>query len=45
VPGDSIVIHGERDETVALAKVFDWARPQELRSWSSPAPIISSICA
>jgi alpha/beta superfamily hydrolase len=30
VPGDSIVIHGERDETVALAKVFDWARPQEL---------------
>ena len=30
VPGDSIVIHGERDETVPLAKVFDWARPQEL---------------
>jgi alpha/beta superfamily hydrolase len=30
VPGDSIVIHGEQDETVALAKVFDWARPQEL---------------
>jgi len=30
VPGASIVIHGERDETVALAKVFDWARPQEL---------------
>ena len=30
VPGDSIVIHGERDETVALAKVLDWARPQEL---------------
>jgi len=30
VPGDSIVIHGERDETVTLAKVFDWARPQEL---------------
>ena len=30
VPGDSIVIHGERDETVALAKVLDWPRPQEL---------------
>jgi len=30
VPGGSIVIHGERDETVPLAKVFDWARPQEL---------------
>src|SRR5439155_86663 len=28
--GASIVIHGERDETVALAKVLDWARPQEL---------------
>ena len=30
VPGDTIVIHGERDETVTLAKVLDWARPQEL---------------
>jgi len=30
VPGDSIVIHGEVDETVPLAKVFEWARPQEL---------------
>jgi alpha/beta superfamily hydrolase len=30
VPGDSIVIHGERDETVTLARVLDWARPQEL---------------
>jgi len=30
VPGDSIVIHGERDQTVTLAKVLDWARPQEL---------------
>jgi len=30
VPPDSIVIHGERDETVPLAKVLDWARPQEL---------------
>lgn len=30
VPEDTIVIHGERDETVPLANVFDWARPQEL---------------
>ncbi len=30
VPTDSIVIHGEVDETIPLAKVFEWARPQEL---------------
>jgi hypothetical protein len=30
VPADTIVIHGERDETVPLANVFEWARPQEL---------------
>jgi len=30
VPPDTIVIHGERDATVPLAKVLDWARPQEL---------------
>jgi alpha/beta superfamily hydrolase len=30
VPPDTIVIHGEADETVPLAKVLDWARPQEL---------------
>ena len=30
VPPDSIVIHGECDETVPLARVLDWARPQEL---------------
>jgi len=30
VPKDTIVIHGERDETVPLANVFDWARSQEL---------------
>jgi len=30
VPADSIVIHGEQDETVPLAAVLDWARPQEL---------------
>jgi len=30
VPADTIVIHGERDETVPLARVLEWARPQEL---------------
>ncbi len=30
VPADTIVIHGERDETVPLATVLEWARPQEL---------------
>ncbi|MBM3345396.1 MAG: alpha/beta hydrolase [Betaproteobacteria bacterium] len=30
VPADSIVIHGEQDETVPLANVLDWARPQPL---------------
>ena len=30
VPSDSIVIHGEQDETVPLATVLEWARPQEL---------------
>ncbi len=26
----TLIIHGEADDTVALANVFDWARPQEL---------------
>ncbi|WP_432720040.1 alpha/beta fold hydrolase [Jeongeupia wiesaeckerbachi] len=30
VPADTLVIHGEEDEVVALASVFDWARPQQL---------------
>ncbi|CAG2126914.1 alpha/beta hydrolase [Cupriavidus plantarum] len=30
VPADTIVIHGELDDTVPLASVLDWARPQEL---------------
>ncbi|HVF65295.1 MAG TPA: alpha/beta fold hydrolase [Casimicrobiaceae bacterium] len=30
VPADTIVIHGEQDDVVALADVFEWARPQEL---------------
>ena len=30
VPEDTVVIHGEQDEIVALADVFAWARPQHL---------------
>jgi alpha/beta superfamily hydrolase len=30
VPAGSLVIHGEVDETVPLAALLDWARPQEL---------------
>ncbi len=30
VPEDTIVIHGEQDETIPLTELFDWARPQEL---------------
>ena len=30
VARDSIVIHGEKDDTVLLADVLDWARPQDL---------------
>lgn len=30
VPTDTLVIHGEVDDTVPLAAVLDWARPQEL---------------
>jgi len=30
VPPDTLVIHGETDEVVPLAAVFDWARPQAL---------------
>ena len=30
VPPDSLIIHGERDETVPLANVLAWAAPQEL---------------
>ena len=29
-PKGTLVIHGERDETVPLAAVLDWARPQDL---------------
>lgn len=30
VPPDALVIHGEVDETVPLANVLEWARPQQL---------------
>jgi len=30
VPAQTLVIHGELDETIPLADVFAWARPQEL---------------
>ncbi len=30
VPAETVVIHGERDDTVPLAAVLDWARPQDL---------------
>jgi alpha/beta superfamily hydrolase len=30
VPADTILIHGELDETIPLADVFNWARPQDL---------------
>jgi alpha/beta superfamily hydrolase len=30
VPADSILIHGELDETIPLQDVFEWARPQDI---------------
>jgi alpha/beta superfamily hydrolase len=30
VPPGTLVIHGENDDTVPLAAVLDWARPQDL---------------
>jgi alpha/beta superfamily hydrolase len=30
VPADTILIHGEQDETIPLSDVLDWARPQDL---------------
>ena len=30
VPADTLLIHGEQDDTIALSAVFDWARPQDL---------------
>lgn len=30
VPQDTILIHGELDDTITLQQVFDWARPQDI---------------
>ena len=30
VPANTLLIHGEQDETIPLADVLDWARPQDL---------------
>ena len=30
VPADTILIHGEVDDTITLAQVLDWARPQDI---------------
>lgn len=30
VPGDTILIHGELDDTITLQEVFDWARPLDI---------------
>ena len=30
VPADSILIHGEVDDTITLTQVLDWARPQDI---------------
>jgi alpha/beta superfamily hydrolase len=30
VPANTLLIHGEQDDTIPLAAVLDWARPQDL---------------
>ncbi len=30
VPADTILIHGESDDTITLTQVLDWARPQDI---------------
>jgi alpha/beta superfamily hydrolase len=30
VPANSILIHGELDDTIPLSAVFEWARPQDI---------------
>jgi uncharacterized protein len=50
----TLVIHGEQDDTVALATVMDWARPQQLPVTVVPAgghffhgqlPLLKSLVA
>ena len=30
VPADTLIVHGELDDTIPLSDVLDWARPQDL---------------
>ena len=30
IPANSILIHGEQDDTITLAAVLDWLRPQDV---------------
>jgi alpha/beta superfamily hydrolase len=30
IPADTILIHGEQDDTIPLSAVLDWARPQDI---------------
>lgn len=30
VPADTLIVHGEQDDTIPLSDVLDWARPQDL---------------
>ncbi len=30
IPADTILIHGEQDDTITLADVLDWVRPQDV---------------
>jgi alpha/beta superfamily hydrolase len=30
IPSDTILIHGEQDDTIPLSAVLDWARPQDI---------------
>lgn len=30
IPANTILIHGEQDDTIPLSAVFDWARPQDI---------------
>jgi uncharacterized protein len=30
VPANTILIHGEQDDTIPLSNVLDWARPQDI---------------
>ncbi len=30
IPSDTILIHGELDDTIPLVQVFDWLRPQDI---------------